>query len=49
MLAIIWTSKKGSRLRIGSLLVIRDSWSKRIAASLWTFLGAAVWLLLRVM
>ena len=49
MLAVIWTSKKGSWLRIGSLLVIRDSWSKRIAASLGTFLGATIWLLLRVM
>ena len=46
MLVIIWTSKKGGRLRIGSLLYVR---SKRIASSLGPLLGTTIELFLRIM
>ena len=48
ILAIIWPSKEGGRLRIGSLFVIVDMRPKRIASRLWPFLGTTVRLLLTI-
>ena len=49
MTAIICASKQSSWFRIGSLIIVGNGRSERIATGLWTLLGSAIWLFLRVM
>ena len=49
MTAVICASKKGCWFGVRSLLIIRNWWSERIAASFWTLFGSTIRLVLRVM